>query len=226
MFKALRMRKRVFAAVSLCLGFLGAVTNAHAETVSYYLDQSNELADGVNYLQVTIADGADGAIDFEVTILQPLLDIAGSSGGFGLVSFGFNTTGAANSATEVNIVGLPDGWSVDSNNNQDGFGTFELIAEEHGAGDRVSPTLSFSITGVSGDTVYDYLVLSGGNAGEQGNQFFAAHVAGFDDPNSGETSAYFGGLTPVPVPAAVWLLGSALLCFASIGRRPPTDVAA
>lgn len=219
MLKTLRMRKRVCAAATLFLGFLGVATNAQAETVSYYLDQSNELADGVNYLQVTISDGADGAIDFEVTILEALSDIA--SDGFGLVSFGFNTTGAANSATEDNIVGLPDGWSVDSNNNQDGFGTFELIAEEHGAGDRVSPTLSFSIVGVSGDTVYDYLVLSSGNADEQGNQFFAAHVAGFDDPNSAETSAYFGGLTPVPVPAAVWLLGSALLCFASIGHRRP-----
>ena len=38
-------------------------------------------------------------------------------------------------------------------------------------------TLTFSITGVDGDTPDDYANLSTGNAA-QGNSFFAAHVAG------------------------------------------------
>ena len=33
-----------------------AVTQVNATTISYYLDQSNDLLDGVNYAQVTISD--------------------------------------------------------------------------------------------------------------------------------------------------------------------------
>lgn len=209
--------KKRLAAALLCT-CLGIGANASAETISYYLDQSNELADGINYLQVTIADGAGGDINVEVTILQPLLDIADPES-FGLASFGFNATSAA---TASNIVGLPDGWDVDSTRNQDGFGSFELVANESGANDRITPTLAFSIVGIAGDSVYDYVALSsGGNS-----QYFAAHVAGFDDPDTGKTSAYFAGMTPVPVPAAIWLLGSALLCFGAIGKRHQRPLAA
>jgi hypothetical protein len=47
-------------------------------------------------------------------------------------------------------------------------------------------------------------------------------VAGFQDqdPGAGEvTSAYFGGTTVVPVPAAVWLFGSGLAALGWMRRR-------
>ncbi|NND55353.1 MAG: hypothetical protein HKN56_10345, partial [Gammaproteobacteria bacterium] len=39
-------------------------TPAKAASVSYYLDQSNDLANGTNYAIVTIEDGVGGDIDF------------------------------------------------------------------------------------------------------------------------------------------------------------------
>lgn len=183
----------------------GAVS---AASVSYYLDQSNEdvlLPDGTNYLQVTIADGVGGDIDVTVDILQPLLDIAGVN--FGIQSFGFNTT----SGTFAGTVSGPSGWSTNIGMNESGFGNFVVVASGDGS-NRQSPTLSFSISGIVGDTPADYAAFSTGNAG-QGNQYFVAHVADFldQDPGAGDvTSAYFAGSTAVPVPAAAWLFGSAL----------------
>jgi len=71
----------------------------------------------------------------------------------------------------------------------------------------------FSITGINGDTVMDYVNLSTGNAGE-GNVYFAAHVAGF---STQVTSGYFGGSAPVPEADtyAMLLAGLGLVGFAA-----------
>ena len=190
---------------------------ATAATVSYYLDQSNitALPDGTNYLKVTISDSVivSGNIDFKVETLFPLTSIA--TGGFGIDQFGFNTNN--NTLTSSNFV-LPSQWSYIGVGNMDGFGKFELRTDTNGSANRLS-VLNFSVTGISGDTVMDYVMLSAGNAG-QGNTFFASHVAGFNA--SGTTSAYFGGSTPVPVPASVWLFGSGLMGIASLLRKKKT----
>lgn len=186
---------------------------ASAATVSYYLDQSNVsvLPDGTNYLKVTISDSTtiSGNIDFKVETLAPLNSIATS--GFGIDQFGFNTN---NTLTGSNFV-LPSAWTYAGSGNMDGFGLFTLRADTNGAGNRLS-TLNFSIMGITGDTVNDYVMLSSNNAG-QGNTFFAAHVAGFD-AGSGVTSAFFGGSAPVPLPATIWLFGSGLLGLVGITR--------
>lgn len=195
----------------------GGFAPAHAATVSYYLDQSNEntfLPDGTNYLKVTISDGAGGNIDFFVETLPSLSGNAGSN--YGIQSFGFNTS---LSLSKSNIVGLPAGWNVSLDKNLDGFGNFNFV--EGGGGSSRTDPVSFSITGIAGDTPMDYVELSVGTA-SQGNAFFAAHVAGFNDvdPGTGKvTSAYFGGSTPVPLPAAVWLLGAGLGLLSGFARR-------
>lgn len=97
----------------------------------------------------------------------------------------------------------------------DGFGSFSYRVDANGAGNRVT-TLMFSITGIANDTIYSYINPSANNAG-QGNTLFAAHVGGFDA--SGTNSAFFGGSTPVPLPAAAWLLGSGLLGLVGFARR-------
>lgn len=187
---------------------------AEAASVSYFLDQSNALADGPNYLMVTISDGAGGLIDFKVETLAPLNSMAGSN--FGIQKFGFNTT--LSNPPDASLVNLSTGWvgnSAPPPNTEDGFGTFD-IEVSNGGSNRLS-VLTFSIN-VDGDSIFNYASeLSSGTAG-QGNVLFAAHVAGFDD-GYGNTSAFFGGSTLVPLPAAVWLLGSGLLGLAGIARR-------
>jgi hypothetical protein len=180
------------AGVLLACVLLGAAP-VQAASISYFLDQSNGAADGVNYLQVTIADGTGGAIDFTVETLAPL-NGAGRNN-FGMQRFSFN---ADSGVAAGNIVGLPDNWRVQTDKNQSQFGRFDIRLL--GTGNSRLDTLQFSIVGIEGDTIEDYVR---GSAGGQ-DSFFAAHVPG---PVSG---AHFGGSTLVPLPAAAWLFFSAL----------------
>lgn len=198
---------RVIATLSLFAALSSAP--AFGMTVSYYLDQSNinaaPYADGQNYLMVTIADNGSN-IDFTVQTLAPLSSNAGTN--FGIQSFGFNTS---QSISAANIVGLPSSWGFQATSNQDGFGNFIAVVDGTG-GSRVDP-LSFSITGISGDTPMDYVGFSSGTAGE-GNVRFAAHVAGL---STSVTSGYFGGSAPVPEADtyAMLLAGLGLIGFAA-----------
>lgn len=197
----------VVAAVSLLAAFGSAP--ASAVSVSYYLDQSNINAspylDGQNFLQVTISDGVAGNIDFVVQTLAPLSSNAGTN--YGIDSFGFNT------ALPISIANIsaPAGWTLQTTQNQDGFGNFTDVANTTGQ-NRADP-LMFSITGISGDTPMDYVNLSTGNAGE-GYVYFAAHVAGL---STQVTSGYFGGSAPVPEADtyAMLLAGLGLVGFAA-----------
>lgn len=208
--------------VSRIAGALAAAfiftSTAQAASISYYLDQSNSEStwpDGVNYLQVTIFDSIlhPGDIEFLVTPLSTLTSTAGPN--FGIQKFGFNTTGAASGLVAANII-QPVGWMASQNVAFDGFGEYE-VSEDTTGQYRQNP-LSFRITGIAGDTPYDYVVA--GQGGTQGVYFFAAHVAGM---TVGPGSAYFGGSTEVteivPVPAAAWLLMSALGCLGIVRRR-------
>lgn len=208
----------------VCLiGVFGSVS-ANAASVSYFLDQSNEnilLPDGNNYLQVTIDDqGAMGTVDQLINFTVEI--VAGSAiAGAGIDKFGFNVVSTATLPPDSG--GASDPWTLPTNwsalvspppNQQDGFGKFDIEISTSGATNRLDP-LTFSLD-ITGDSVTDYIDLSGNPAGE-GNVFFSAHVAGFDI--SGTTSAFFGGSTPVPVPAAAWLFGSGLLGLVGIARR-------
>ena len=176
-------------------------TQGFAASISYYIDQSNALDDGINYLQVTISDAGDDIL-FSIETLEPLSDIAGDNYGIQSFSFNFGDSGA----TLDNIEG-PDGWRVSGDRNHSEYGRFE--AHLAGTGSTREDPLEFSIVGVSGDTVFDYVtLLSTGNAAG-GNQLFAAHVAGFEGPDH-ISSAQFGGNTVVPIPASAWLMLSAL----------------
>jgi hypothetical protein len=85
-----------------------------------------------------------------------------------------------------------------------------------GTGSNRQDPLSFSVVGIAGDTIFDYVQLAGPNNTE-GPSYFSAHVAGFNF-SPGTTSAYFGGVEAVPAPAGVWLLGTAVAALAARRR--------
>jgi len=187
--------------------------SANAASMSYFLDQSSDLADGVNYAMVTISDGAvAGDIDFTVEVFvdafpTPLGDP------FGMQTFSFNYDSALD-ISSANIVINPDSWNIVEDKNAGGsFGKFEFQAQ--GDGSSRTEILTFTISGVEGDTIASYALGKDDGDGE----FFAAFIAGYDDGISGNTSGHFAGSTAVPIPAAAWLFGSGLLMLGGLMRR-------
>ena len=180
---------------------LGADPVQSAST-GYYLDQSNVLPGGNQYLSVYLTENATGGVDFLVNTLEPLNDVAGSN--FGIQQFGFNFL----AMRQGEISNLPDGWSASSNRNLNGFGMFDIRIETTGS-NRID-SLGFTVQDSSLDSFAAY---------------FAARVAGFEwcVPPEGEpcdpsceyiTGGFFAGATEIsaiPLPAAAWLLGSGLL---------------
>ncbi len=225
--------------VALLIGLL-STASSQAGSISYFLDQSNKFADGVNYLLVTISDeGEEGTINFTVQALQPLIDLAGDK--FGIQMFGFNVVGGTG-AEARNVSSLPDNWKARNGGRMDGFGLFDITMatrsrghddsdkkngkghEEtgngkglgHDGGLNLQQPLTFSITGVTLDDILSYVDLSTGYAPE-GFSLFSARVSGLllgdcGDKGRGkcDTSAYFGGTSAVPAPPAIWLLGTAV----------------
>lgn len=193
-----------------CAVMLLATSQSQAASITYFLDQSNSLTDNVGYLQVTIADGAEGAIDFTVQALQPLLDLGGED--FGIQSFAFNVVPGGD-AEGASVTNLPSGWIVRDHYRMTGFGFFDI--KLYGGGQSRLDTLTFSISGIDGDIPNDYAILSTGGA-SSGNQLFAARISGIDfcpegvAPGSKKcvTTAFLGGSSPVPVPATAWLFAT------------------
>ncbi len=203
----------------LALSALPALANA--ATVSYYLNQSNQLVNGINYLKVTLTDGtASNTVDVRVDPLTPSLGITGTK--FGIQKFGFNLKTDV-SAGNVGISGLPGGWRSTGwgKLKMSRFGYFNVGLRGDG-GSRQSP-LRFTVTGLGLGDIQPY---------------FAAQVAGFqfggaiDETIDGsEIDSWWGGggideayfcrvsVAPVPLPAALWLMIGGLAALAGIARR-------
>jgi hypothetical protein len=219
-----------------------AALPAHAASISFFLDQSNKLPDGTNYLSVMLTENETGGVDFLVQTLDPLNNLAGSH--FGIQMFGFSfadgTWGEISGPpyhkdgksyrhgddfgkhkTWDEISGLPDHWRVQNNKRIDGFGKFDIRLA--GEGNARTDSLSFTVNDVS---LNDF------------GSLFSAHVAGFEwcmidnnrrnwcDGKNCTTSALFAGTMPVsqvPIPAAMWLFGSGLIGLAAVTRRKKPD---
>lgn len=217
-----------------------AALPAHAASVSFFLDQSNKLPDGTNYLSVMLTENETGGVDFLVQTLDPLNKIAGRN--FGIQMFGFSfadgtwgeISGLPNHKhgksnrheddfgkhkTWDEISGLPDHWRVQNNKQMDGFGKFDIRLVGKGRTD----TLNFTVNDVS---LSDF------------DSLFSAQVTGFEwcriddnrrnwcDGKNCTTSALFAGsmsVSQVPIPAAVWLFGSGLIGLAAVTRRKKPD---
>jgi len=188
---------------------------ANAASVSYFLDQSNRLPDGANYLKVTIDDqGLAGAINFTLDPFDTLSDLSKCK--LGIVRFGFN----GDELDKSNITGLPDGWKLKNEKKIAGFGRYENVL----FGKPLTSPLTFSIVGIDGDSIYNYAESHDGGKG----LFFSALVNGTckhcgEHGHRDSSSGTFGGsnlaAAQVAVPAAVWLFGSGLLGLIGVVRR-------
>jgi len=188
-----------------------AAAPARAASVSFFLDQSNQLSNDVNYLSVSLMDNDTGGVNILVKTLDPLNSIAGDH--FGIQKFGFSLS----DGVIAEITDLSDGWKATHNKRMDGFGQFDIRLQ--GKGSARTDELSFKVSGVSLDN-FDPL--------------FTAHVAGLEWCNIGDerpnlcigkdcpTSAYFSGSVPVthmPIPPAAWLFGTGLIGLVAVARR-------
>ena len=193
-----------------------AVIKTNATTISYYLDQSNALLDGVNYAQVTVSDSATtvGDIDFSVELISSAFTVSGSN--FGIQNFSFNFDPAL-SVDASNIINInPQAWVISEGANAGGgFGKFGF--QLSGNGNSRTELLSFSITGVTDDTINSYATISTFNPAAVEN--FAAHIAGFDTTDRITSAQFSGSKLIIPAPAAVWLFGSGLICLIGVARR-------
>ena len=206
------IKSRLSALILFASFVIGGTANA--ASMSWFMDQSNALPDGVNYLTVTIDDeGAAGDINFTVEVNVAAFT---PDDNFGMQSFFFNFDNSL-SVTTSSIVDVdPTTWAITEDRNAGGgFGKFEF--QLAGTGATRTETLTFSITGVAGDTIESY-AMAAGFLNNGSDQYFAAHVAGFVQ-TEGVTSAKFAGMTLVPVPAAAWLMFSALGVLALRRRR-------
>jgi hypothetical protein len=206
------------ALLSASIVLMFAAGSASAASSSYFMDQSNDLADGVNYAKVTIDDdGAVGDINFTVEIIASAFPTPFSN--FGMQTFSFNYDAVLDmplgNISDANIVNVdPGSWGILNDKNAGGgFGKFDFQAT--GDGSSRTSILTFSISGVAGDTIDSYALGSADDSGE----YFAAHIAGYGDGDTGNTSGQFAGSTAVPIPAAVWLFGSGLGMLGWMRRR-------
>lgn len=193
---------------------------SHAALVSFDLNRASDLPDGPAYLRVTIDDqGLPGRINFSVSVLDPLLDLADHR--FGIDSFAFNSDFRIGSS---NITGLPSQWHFDGDEKMDEFGRFEASVEAKNASARRSE-LSFSITGIRMDTIWSYIEASSQHGGshhgkDKGKKgyFFSAHVGGLD-PDSlwCIDDSYFAGKSPSAPPVPTPIPGAAGLLLGGIG---------
>ena len=195
---------------------VGFAASAQADT--FYLNYSNTVGDiGVNFAQVDVTESA-GNLLFNVQSLSPA--------GWWIDKFYLNTSDTPNNVT---LTGLPSGW-VEDDGNVSMFGVFSDGAKG-GGNDFVSP-LTFTLDADDDMTLADLVPNKDG-------WLFAAHQkcggkdtpacsgltvdneAVFDEEGKPITSHYIAGgpPAPVPVPAAAWLLGSALLGFVGYRRR-------
>lgn len=217
------------SAAATALLAAAAYAPANAASVSYFLDQSDKLADGVNYLQVTIADGANGAIDFRVEALQPLLDLAGNGTGlyaFGIDKFAFNVVEGGPWIYPANVERPPQ-FVFGPNQPMGDFGLYTVRLRTTSYKDVIGPTLEFSVVGIDFDTLATYIDFAINSL--EGPSLFAAHLRGLDLGCGGDdfsaqtggackpTDAFFGGVQAVPAPPAVWLLATAVAALG--GRR-------
>ena len=159
------------------------------------------------YLQVTIADGADGAIDFTVQVLDAAdrcspPRISASSHSRSTLIPGGDAEGAS-------VGNLPVGWITRDHYRMSEFGFFDI--KLYGGGNSRLQTLTFSILGIDGDTPAGLRCPVHGQCAGWPLPSSRRAWPTFSCPNARRrcpTSAFFAGNAPVPLPGAAWLFAT------------------
>jgi hypothetical protein len=178
---------------------------------TYFLDQSNTLADGTKYAQVDVVEH-NGNLDFTVNALTPT--------NWKFSDFYFNLGGNVGT---VSLTQVP-GWNISTKPKI--ISEFGLFSNgEKGNGDSLLSSFNFTVDSTVNLTLANLVANNDG-------WIFAAHsqcqkdCSGIMINNKLVTSHQIAGpdeytakVSPVPLPGAVWLFGSALFGFISLSNR-------
>lgn len=179
----------------------GCLVIAPATASTFYLTESNALPGGTQYARVDVLENA-GNLDFTVTALAP--------SGWKFSNFYFNLAGDPGA---VSLLNLPGSWTQQADRNVSMFGIFS--DGEKGTGNSLQSAFSFTVDALSSLTLASLAPNASG-------WMFAAHMqcqGGECDAVLGQSSHFVAGPAPVPLPAAAWLFGSALLGFVTVSNR-------
>lgn len=221
---------------SLRFAFIAAVflasNNVQAfSSASFLLDFSNVSAlNGTPAATVTVRDSdINDKIYIDVSIDPNNFT---SPNNFGMDKFFFNSLPSNLDLSLISVENAYNSFSSTDHtswwdskaklvvaNNVSMFGVFDNQLK--GKGNERITDLTLVID-AAGDDIFDYIVISD-STDPDAEYYFAAHIAGFD--MAGVSSAFFstGTKAVVPVPAAVWLLGSAM--FGLFGYRRRLNIA-
>lgn len=210
------------AGVVIALGCTGSLHAAIASQ-TFYLNQSNKLADGIsNYgiVQVT-ADQSARTVQFDIQ--APYL-YSGSQpvANYGFSQFYFNTKNLGLSSG-FSVLSSPANWELDDKGYQvSEFGWYDLeFSAKAGRGTGglpVQPSLSFTLklNNSANATIENFANLDGVSSTKTPDAFFAAHIQGFN-LTGGETSHFVA--SSVPEPSTILLWSAAGVCALGVARR-------
>jgi len=185
-----RLYSCAVAIVAIAACFV-AVQPAAADLITFNLDQSNALPDGVVYGTVTVETSTAKGGEVKITYLADPKPYTSTGPNFGLHTVGFNT----DLTLKTSQISVPSGWKLTSNANLSMFGKFSWKAA---TSNNPEQTVVVDITGLGANATLSHFLLPsvGGES-----VFFAAHVIDFKLKGSDVSSHWVGdSSTPVGGP--------------------------